>query len=529
MNILELIEKRYSCNIERDVPDKMLIDASKSKNRDVAVILTENVLTRCHGLNSEYVIALRDNNRLKGMFDLGIVLPNTNARFILYIFTKDRVDSFIVGEYRGSAMKNRAGRKENNDWNSLYTSEYYNYLRKIEDGLKHGKYDNDDYVKFNTVKNELFEGVFDPKRYSESVYRVKNALKMEKTVCLSEVAQIIRPRPNSDRDKRAMHLMVSEWKYPIDYNRLRDGIMTDTPIRQNDILFRDFNRIYLMTEKPEKEIHISPNDVIIRPNNISPYYLAMYLKSDTAKIIMQSLSMGSVLTRIRMTDMLNIPVILSSLTDSDYKRMYELEYHQPKDIAEFHQNKRLNAYYDAMTSIKGRDKDSCTDILSDEWMNNIRIHKRDVLKEFIESDIDELNVCFRHKAYKAALILAGSILEAILIDWLSEIKNENYFDESYLVQKKQWDKRNNCPKRDRNGNILYYTKEAGLADYIDEIKELARPAWMKSDEAHLIRKKRNLVHAKLCLKDSTEINEQTCREVIDYLKEVIDTRGIQKL
>ena len=32
---------------------------------------------------------------------------------------------------------------------------------------------------------------------------------------------------------------------------------------------------------------------------------------------------------------------------------------------------------------------------------------------------------------KAAIILAGSILEAVLIDWLSEIKGINYFEKEY--------------------------------------------------------------------------------------------------
>ena len=81
--------------------------------------------------------------------------------------------------------------------------------------------------------------------------------------------------------------------------------------------------------------------------------------------------------------------------------------------------------------------------------------------------------------------------------------------------------------RDRNGNILYYDKEAGLSDYINEIKVLAKPKWMKADEAHQIREKRNLVHAKLCMSESKGINEDTCREVILYLKEVIETRGIK--
>ena len=169
-------------------------------------------------------------------------------------------------------------------------------------------------------------------------------------------------------------------------------------------------------------------------------------------------------------------------------------------------------------SDKGRVKtDSLEDILEEEWTQNIRVCKTEVMKEFLDSDIRELNTCFRGKAYKATLILAGSILEAVLIDWLSEIKGIDYFNAPYIIRRE---------RIDREGNITYYEKEAVLADYIDEIKELARPRWMKSEEAHVIRKKRNLVHAKLCMRDTNEINEETCREVIQYLKEVIETRGI---
>ena len=39
--------------------------------------------------------------------------------------------------------------------------------------------------------------------------------------------------------------------------------------------------------------------------------------------------------------------------------------------------------------------------------------------------------------------------------------------------------------------------------------------------------KRNLVHAKLGI-NSDEINEETCRMVINYLRDVIKTRGIEE-
>lgn len=534
MKILDIIEKRANCALGGMIKDEMLVEASKSREVIVPIILTENELTRYHGENKEYVIALRENNRLKGMFDLGVVLPSTNVNLILYVFTKDRVDCFTVGEFHGSVIKRRIKSDHKFDWNTIYTDEFYSYLHKIEEWIDSGNIVSDEYAKFNTLNNDMFEDVFAPKRYSENVYRVKSALEKERTIALSEVADIIRPRPDSDRDKRSMHLTASEWRYPIDYSKLREGVLTNTPVQKNDILFMNFDQIYLVDEEPQQEIHISPNFYIIRPKSISPQYLLMYLQSETAKIIMQSLSMGNVLSRIRMADMLNIPVIMPSLSEMEYIQTFRLKYYKPKDIADYSRANRLMAY---MLRLQGKEKstekndkpsDSVENILEEEWSQNIRVCKTEVMQEFLESDINELNTCFRGKAYKATLILAGSILEAILIDWLTEIKGTNFFDEPYIIRKEQWDKRNNCVKRDRYGNIMYYNKEAGLADYIDEIKELARPAWMKSREAHEIRKKRNLVHAKLCMNDSTEINEQTCREVIQYLKEVIETRGIRQ-
>ena len=57
------------------------------------------------------------------------------------------------------------------------------------------------------------------------------------------------------------------------------------------------------------------------------------------------------------------------------------------------------------------------------------------------------------------------------------------------------------------------------------IEKLKRPSWMdEARKAHSIRKKRNMVHAKLCMNQNHEINEHTCRIVIDSLIEIISTR-----
>lgn len=106
---------------------------------------------------------------------------------------------------------------------------------------------------------------------------------------------------------------------------------------------------------------------------------------------------------------------------------------------------------------------------------------------------------------KAAIILAGSILEAVLIDWLSEIKGINYFEKEYHGENNE-------------------KKNAVLKDYIDAIGVLKVPEWMEKEKANVIRSRRNLVHAKLCVK-TNDVNEATCKQVIDYLIEILKTRG----
>ena len=130
-----------------------------------------------------------------------------------------------------------------------------------------------------------------------------------------------------------------------------------------------------------------------------------------------------------------------------------------------------------------------------------------------QEDTKELDACFSAKAYKATLILAGSILEAFLLDWLSEIDGKNYFEQDYMQI-----------VEDRDGTRRWEKKEC-LCVYIDRIKEIERPEWMEeSSHAHYIREKRNSVHAKICLKEDIEINEETCKTVIMYLNEIVNTR-----
>ena len=67
-------------------------------------------------------------------------------------------------------------------------------------------------------------------------------------------------------------------------------------------------------------------------------------------------------------------------------------------------------------------------------------------------------------------------------------------------------------------------RRADLKDYISIIAELKKPNWFEAaQKANEIRKKRNLVHAKLYINDN-DISRETCTEVINFLEAVIYTR-----
>ncbi len=74
-------------------------------------------------------------------------------------------------------------------------------------------------------------------------------------------------------------------------------------------------------------------------------------------------------------------------------------------------------------------------------------------------------------------------------------------------------------KAENKRNVAYNST------YIDQIKEIERLNWMESSrKAHFIRKNRNNVHAKACLKSELAISQALYEEVIGYLKDIIDTK-----
>lgn len=188
----------------------------------------------------------------------------------------------------------------------------------------------------------------------------------------------------------------------------------------------------------------------------------------------------------------------------------EIETYQDAGNRKYEQMKRLRKYYELIKDSRIKGDFSKIVVMLEECFEK----DDEVLKQMLKEDIDELEKCFDAGAYKATLILAGSILEAFLIDWLSEKDGIDYFTTPYMVT-----------KTNRRGEE-YQKEDDRLVTYIKAIKELEMPTWMEpSEKADNIRNQRNLVHVKLCLKDNVQINKETCATVIHDLKDIISTRS----
>lgn len=187
---------------------------------------------------------------------------------------------------------------------------------------------------------------------------------------------------------------------------------------------------------------------IIDPCSISPYYLYCLFSSELIHDYFVDLfpaSVSDVLGYIPLESCIYLQMSPEKMNSYSYKDKYELDTNSKLKVQNIIDSKEL-------VSPKA--------------------------KVAINKFLVEIHDAIKNKLYYSATIVMGSVLEAFLIDWLSEIDGKDYFNEPYLIPEK--------------GN-----KRAGLIDYIDIIQK-KRPDWVDgAKKATNIRKKRNTVHAKL--------------------------------
>lgn len=505
MNLYELLQqvkrdRKFSLNTKtNDIEDNLAELLGTSKD-DYYYIGTANLVDNYYknNPNSEWYI--------KSIFELGFpFLFFTNVNFdltaesiynlitrkildnqywTLYVFSKQKPEKIIIGfnEHESLAFKYTLGAKEYDDnypnpeeliesfLPPAVSERFFSYMweacNQIEKCISEDiipELSREDYKQmmytFNSIPFDAFNLSYlhNLSRYKKSVLdNFGLPSKNESLKKLSECTEYLSAGAELEKD----------------FNIQKGDIVC------YDCTFDDYRQSFNLDLYISDKDEIVETNFVIRPKDISPYYIWNVLMSEynidysLKNIIhceddMDPVDIGN-----------NSIFITDKIDESYYKKLYELHKQSKFSIQQKLESNIHTTFYDSNA------------------------------KEIILKDLNEVKDCFNAKAYKAAIILAGSILEAFLIDWLSEKDNKNYFEVDLMI----FDKYHKRYRR------------ADLIDYINTINELEKPHWMDAaDKATTIRKKRNLVHAKLYINDN-DISKETCTQVIDYLEYVINTR-----
>lgn len=438
------------------------------------------------------------------IFDLGSVASNTQMPQALFWFTKRKVD-----ECKFSILDESIGRSLSRNRRSLSevisSKDYSEYLhsceRFVSDGevcarLVGGKF-------YSVAITDLVDDRYNPEYYSPEIRNLRQELGEKDTVRLTDVAEIIRPRVVADGLQNVLVMHGRDVKLPPAFEDIQEGRETSVVLRNGDLLVSSVGevRAVVFEATEDRIVYAGQNCFVVRPRDVSAEYLCLYLSSDIVKIILSSSLNGLYIKHLSVRTLRDLPVVKPQMGDDYYCAEYA--------ILAGH----VSRHYEDLSSLRSDGQHPVEAILDREIASRITAYVEEQLRTFLSSDIDELNVCFSGGAYKAAIILAGSILEAVLIDWLSEINHVNYFEKQHYVKDLRTGRR----------------RPAHLIDYINEIKCIEKPRWVEeADMAHKIRKQRNLVHAQLCIREGL-VGQESARMVIEYLEQVLKTRGVHSL
>lgn len=431
---------------------------------------------------------------LSAIIGLGKIWESyTSIQFNLIVLSKEeKSEIFICEEPEGKAFSANGEISESGlIENQVITENYKGYLEKVEDYLTEENESqlNGFKIKQTDFDKEKFYLEYYLPRYKE----LDEKLAKENTLQLLNLAEIIIPRFIKEEGKV---LRVGSFNYPLEIHKLPIGRRGKDELRKGDILISRIgnSKSYLVAQEL-KEVYPTIHTYILRVTSekVSPEYLYLFLQSEVAKKYVLRNSTGSVLSHINKKDLEKLPIIIPQKeTLSKSKEVFETLYLKPKE------NKAIDKINDLLFSPK-KIKKPIQEEFVDELLEKIKSTKLALIKEIVEADFKEIKKCVNQEAYKATVILCGSILEAVLLDWLSDIKKRNYL------------------------------REREDLSFFDMIKEMEKTGVFDrklTNYAHKVRDYRNLVHPKKMLREEIELNSEIVIDMIWKLKKILEKRDL---
>ncbi|MBN1454524.1 MAG: restriction endonuclease subunit S [Anaerolineales bacterium] len=439
-----------------------------------------------------------DDWNIVGIFDIGSIFePATTIRFSLVILTKQKNPEVYFGTFSGNVFSSIP--RHDCEIGILGefpkpSSEFKSYIDSIDAIIEKGDLPKStSSYRFFSVKAKSFDKEhLNIEYYNPDLVANEKWIRSEKWVSLSSVAEVYMPRSTQNP---ARNLYPKFFSYPLSKEIPVSEKGTNIVLQKGDILIAsiDFRKAYLVHENPPfKDLRPSPTFFVIRPRSelVTSYYLFLYLQSDTARKYAARYKTGTIFQRVNLKDLRDFPIVLPDLATQEYSRsVFERMFLESG-------SNQLDLVNDLLFSKKTISEKQIQREFVLEELETVRLHKKELISRLLKDDFTEINHCFSVSAYKSTLILCGSILEAILLDWISEIDQCNYFEEE---------------------------KEPRLSEVIKKLQNQLGDA---KEQAMRIKDKRNLVHPRRLLRNIEKIDRQMCESAISDLRVVLKQRGL---
>lgn len=502
------------------------------------------------GLVFSMISDIRDRGYfIRSIIDLSDIVPVNSLQYVMIEYAKRKPKKIKICSYKGLVKYTEEFELEDcmDEWDPVLIDEdYNNYLYNVNEWVfcNSGKPEDDSNSNFYYCKYEDLPYFFEhlrPELLTPDLLACRKQLqsysKNGKTKTLGELATIVYPRKISDERSYFLNDTFVSAVRP-------RGIGKDVSIEDGDLGFDDHKSVvsyhartdtqlhkgdYYMPssyvfmwcpifEEPAVPLYAMEGSCVIKvKKDISLEYLFMYFETDVGKIAVDILSTKNSVSYLPDENIELIQIVLPQKDKIYYKNMlsdlYYNDYHSIKNHLTYRQQAELYG--------TGLDDDLL--LIKKFQLANLGCHTN--LRRMILLDIEEVHRCIKVEAYKAAIILCGGILESVLMDWVSEIDNVDYFGEKVYDRNRRINLYGSEKKcfHDKDGKA----SNIDLYKLIERIKWLEPPVWI-NDEAQyatIIRENRNKVHASLAISDPV-ITKEECEKVLEYLTKVLDTRGL---
>lgn len=449
---------------------------------------------------------LEANFNMVGVFGVGDILsPVTSVKFTLYVFSRSEPQKIWFGELLDSKhpfrrSRARASHSSSSGILEVPYGELEPYFEKYLDSIDlaiHGD-KKDDYIH---DAYRLFGVAIDKLRHRTSIdfykpelVEAETKLAHEEVARLGDITEIIRPN-ETPLNENLYTISLKDAAYPLRTEALkpvRAGARV-AQIKRHDIVTNTFlgNAFLNLTKRPD--IVIANTQLIIRVTDrrFNPAYLAAYLNSARMKAYFTRHKRGVTIPQMSVADLKDFEIVIpNERTNNAAKDLLESLNHFENE------KNRLEAINKVLfTDVSTPSKPLQNELLAD-LHRQLQSSKNILIRDLFDVDLHEIEKCYKAGAYKGCLALCGSLLEALVLDWLSEIENKDYFAEPEITE---------------------------LRHLISRLHEAEAITVHEQQFANEIRKKRNLIHPKNYI-ENTPLHKEICEEVMEKLKPLVSKR-----